>query len=520
MIPTVAVHAERRAASRIPAMRFGRQDGLAAGLGAVIHHPVFLFLSATAVAFVILFARSPAAYVYPTMLAEDGGWASLLMRRGLWHAVLNARQDYFVAGNIFLLWVGMRLCDLLYGGDPLQLPRCFALVSYLFLAAAFSLPVLILRKRLPPVFIFLLWLLACLLPMGTASGYPSGFEIIGRIHNNGYVCIFIAFILVWYRNTDASSRISFLLTDCCLCACVTTNPMCLAIAPAAAWPLARELVARRMSLRALARSSSLHGLIPLALICALTAHRVTSGPPRDPSPAMPTEAAIEVGIARNVLYPVVWPFYTSLNTDRTLLVLGIVAFGIARYGHRSRRGIYLSAALVLAATSLALVHLRRELGQCMHDYASTWPDRYFYGQNLLGLLVVVVFAADQATQLRARPRLAWLPAAALAGLAALAAYREPIWPLPAAQFMLNESFADRAADAVRAGAFVDVNDQPAPDGDFVKIAIHPDGWHMTLPRRGVEKSLDAARRMQDRLRRRHAAADAEGGVAVPVNAIF
>jgi hypothetical protein len=414
----------------------------------------------------------------------------------------------------------MRLCDLLYEGDPLQVPRCYALVSYLFFAAAFSSPVLLLRKRLSPQFLFLLWLLACLLPMGTSSGCPSGFEIIGRISNIGYVCVFLAFILVWYRNTDASSRISFLLTDCCLGGCVTTNPLCLAIVPAAAWPLARDLVARRTSLRTIVRSPSLHSLIPLALLCLLPAYRVVCSKPVDRGPAMSAEAAIEVGITRNILYPVVWPYYQRMNKDRTFLVLGITLICIACYGNRSHRGFYISAALVLAVTSLALVYLRPELGQLINGYRSTWPDRYFYGHNLLGLLVMVVFAADVAKRLQGRRRLEWLPSAALAGMALIIAYREPIWPLPVAQFMLKKSFADSAGDAVRAGKFVDANDQPDRNGEFVDIAIHPEGWRVTLPRRGVEKSLESAGCQQDRSRRRHAAANAAGGVAVPVHAVF
>ena len=216
------------AATQATAMRSFRED-----LARVLASPLFQFLAATAAAFVVFFARAPAAYLSPMLFAEDQSWTSMVVTRGFWNTALHAREDYCILGNVILVWLGMQVCGWFCGGDVFVLPQCLALVSYLFFAAAVSLPILLLQRQLAAAYRWLAWSLACLLPLGIHAPFWSGFEILGRTVNVGYVFLFIAFVLLWHRATAARTLWQALPVDAALLVCTATNPFCIVMLPAA-----------------------------------------------------------------------------------------------------------------------------------------------------------------------------------------------------------------------------------------------------------------------------------------------
>jgi hypothetical protein len=461
----------------------------------VVRTPLFCFLAATATAFVILFARAPGAYVSPLLFAEDRGWTSKLVTHGFWWTALHGRGDYCILGNAALVWLGLRACEWPCGGDVFQLPRCLAVAAYLFLAAAVALPVLLLRRQLPPIFLLAAWLLACLLPLGIHSDSWSGFEILGRVSNVGYVFLFVAFVLVWHRNANVRTVLHAAPVDLGLFVCATTNPLCLAVLPATAWPLLRRLAWERQPLGAVVRDPVVWSLSLLAV--AVLAVAGVPSPRSDmssaASPPVGFDTAVEMAVARGMLYPFVWPVYRHLSAWSTLaLAAAAVACGW-RFGQPRHRPVYAGGIAILAVVSLVLVCCRGEIGTYLGGYRGTFPDRYFYGQNLVATLVMVVFAADAAERLRGRPRLAWLPAAALAGLAVLAAWREPVWRLSDSQFRLegHDCFEPNARQAIHERRFVDARWRPDPHGEFVAIVVQRGcSKSLVLPRKAVVRALN------------------------------
>lgn len=454
--------------------------------------PLFQFLAATALGTVILFARSPAAYMSPLLFAEDWHWTSLVETRGVVHTALHARGDYAVLGNALLLGaasvVARGLCD-----DVFALPRCLAVTSYAFFAASFSLPVLLLRRQLGLGFCWAAWLLACTLPLGVETW--SGFEILGRAVNVGFVFLFIAFVLLWHRATAVRSFAQALPVDAGLFICTATNPICIPMLAAAAWPPLRRWLGGHERAAAIVREGACVSLCLLLLACvAVNGLPTAQRPSREAAPAASFDAAVEMTLARGLLYPVVWPIYRHLATWSTLALAAAAGWAVWRWGRPEHRGLMAGGLATVLLVSAVLVLERGELAAFLDGYLHTSPDRYFYAQNLVALLVLVTFAADLTRRLRDQPRLAWLPAAGLACLAVAAVIHEPPWRITASQFFLADDGATEAAArrACREGRFVDAGRRPGPDAEFVEISVSRlAGAPLLLPRRAVERSLAA-----------------------------
>lgn len=471
---------------------------LATELRAAIRHPFTAYVAATTAAVVILFARAPRPWVIPQLFAEDGLWTSLLHTRGFWYAAFHGRpeSDYCILGNILLLEAGRWWCALVHGGDPLELPRSCAWVSYLFYGAVFSLPVLLLRRRLPAAHLAALWLLACFMPLGIHDASYSGFEILGRISNIGFACLFAAFLLVWYRNTATVAPAALVAVDAGLLLCVTTNPLAAVVLPAAAWPALRDVGRGTRSVAAVARDPAVISLFVLAAagagLCGLP--NPWKIRPREPIPPLEVATVVELGVARNTLYPLLWPVYRHLSTGATLGALAVVAAAIHRWGLPRHRALYLGGAALLMATAAVLVVFRPELGIHIGGYRGTFPDRYFYGQHLVGLTLMAAFAADVGARLRERGWLRHLPIGALVALLVAAVVHEPPWHLAPSQCLRPEGrlFPLRAARAVEEQRFVDDRLQADPAGRFVSIP-NPEGTpkRIVLPRAPLERALRA-----------------------------
>lgn len=463
-----------------------------ADVARVLATPVFQYLAATAIGAVILFARAPAAYVSPMLFAEDWHWTSMVATHGVVHTAFHARGDYAVLGNALLLGLAGALAEGL-SGDVFAIPRCLAVVSYAFFAAAFALPVLLLRRQLGPVYCWAAWLLACTLPLGVETW--SGFEILGRAVNVGFVFLYIAFVLLWHRATTVRSFAQALPVDAGLLVCTATNPLCIPMLAAAAWPAARRWLVDRVPAGVLVREGAFVSLCLLAIACVgINGLPTAQRPHTEPSPAVSFDSAVEMGLARGLLYPLAWPVYRHLSTWSTLALAVGAAVAIRKWGQPAHRPLMAGGLATVMLVSVVLVRNRGELATFLDGYRSTSPDRYFYAQNLIAMLMVVTFAADLARRFHGRPRLAWLPATSLLCLAATAVVHEPPWKIAASQFFLADDGAMEAAArrACREGRFVDARQRPDPDAAFVEISVPRLATApLLLPRPVVERSLAA-----------------------------
>jgi hypothetical protein len=472
--------------------RLTRALSPAAALRRVVMSPAFVFLVATAAAFVIFFARGPAAYLHPILYGEDALWASMIYRHGFWLTLLHARGDYHVLGNILALGMGIQACELFCAGNILALPRCYAMISYLFFAVTVSLPLLLLRGQLRPFHLLAVWLLGCFLPIGT-----SGTEILGRLCNIGYAFVYIGFVLVWYRNCVAKTRLAFMLTDFGLLACVATNPICFVLLPATAWPFVVQWVRKRRPVAEVIRSPAMISLMALAVCSAVVlAKPLTNKQRANGSISLTPAVAVEMGIARNALFPLVWPIYEHLTTGGSLLAAAAVLGCMARVSTKKHRLVFVGGVGLLAITSIVLVVMRPDLGSTVADYHCTYPDRYYYGHNLVAMLLLVMLAADAAVRLRGSRQWRRLPDAVLAGFVVACIARQGVLGVSQDQFQHTEigTFAECVQTALNQRRYVTAAGTRHPKGKYLLIDTYPcfadgTGWQMTLPRGIVDRLL-------------------------------
>lgn len=467
-----------------------RWDSFREDLRAIAAGRLFPFLAAASFAFLVFFLRSPDAFLNPFLYAEDGIVYTLrLSRDGLWQTLLDARADYYVVGNVLLHWVGMRICDVFLDGNLIELPRILAVLSYGFFGMVAALPMLLLRGRAPWPVLAVLVLLSAFIPLNEEDG-----EILGRISNIGQVGLYVALLLVIHRNDAVREGRRTWPTDLGLFACAATNPIAMAILPATAIPYL-NLIRRREPFPARSRWS-FATLAVLGMACLPLAMKVVASRQRmDDAPVkVGFRRMVELTISKDVLYPLTHPVYSLLNTSWDLVILALIVLAMFRLGRRRNAAVYLVGGLTLAIASTVLAKSRLDLLRWCGHHDDPYPIRYFLGQNLIALFLLVMLGWDivSATQ---RPRwLRILPILlipfALSDVARQAAFGHP--PRTFA-FADRGTLADQIARSVEAGLFVDVAGNPDPNGRFVEIRHNPEvpppeGWRFILPRDRVERT--------------------------------
>ncbi len=460
----------------------------------VLRSPVFQFVFATAAATIIFFARAPSAYMTPVLFAEDWDWTTMVVTRGFWDTALHARQDYCIVGNIALVWLAIQLADVVWG-DIFCAPQCLAVISYAFFGVVASLPVLLLRRQLRPAYCWAAWLLACSMPLGIHS-LPawSGFEILGRGVNVGYAFLVVAFVLVWYRNTEVQSWRSAALVDAGLLVCCATNPICIPLLSATVWPSLWRWLRHGASLGETVRNTTFISLCVLVIGCvAINGVPSATRPHHAEQPvSVSFDGFVEMAFARGLVYPLVWPWYRQLSTGITLLATAGLCVVLAVWTLPRQRPLIAAGVGAVLLVSVVLAMCRGELATCLGGYRNTFPDRYFYAQNLVMTLTLVAWAsgiAERAVRLR---WLSWLPLGGLVVIAVISIHFEPPWRISDSQFLMLDDGGLRVAArrCLREKVFVDGHGTRDPDGPFVEILVP--GFRagpIRLRRQSVERAM-------------------------------
>lgn len=360
-----------------------------------LHSPI-LFMALVLIGSAILFARNPIALVHASMYAEDGVWTSLIYQNGGFASYLSGREDYLIIGNMILLHIAIIANHVIFGADNINhLPEVIAVVSYVFFAAVAALPAVALKSYLSLSSRIFLSVLLLLLPVG-----PSAHEIFGRVVNAGFAFVFIATMIILWRETFRSVpfRAEVLALDAVVLVCCATNPIAIGIAGAyLAFRLA-TVGSRSVNDWLLAG-----GLLPIVIVNAVG---IITIPNNQGEGVLSIAGFLYTGVARPLLYPLVFPWYSHLSHWATLIfgtlliVLFFVGWRLTRY--KTGLGFVLFAA---ALTTLAVAVQRPGFAEHLSGYASSFPDRYYHAQNLL-VLTAVVWTADAclrsaATHLRA-----------------------------------------------------------------------------------------------------------------------
>lgn len=78
------------------------------------------------------FARSPDAVLSPILYTEDALWLGIAIEDGWAFTFMEAKAQYFVWGNLLLLWLASSASSLVCGSALRCAPEMIALTSYAY----------------------------------------------------------------------------------------------------------------------------------------------------------------------------------------------------------------------------------------------------------------------------------------------------------------------------------------------------------------------------------------------------
>ena len=428
--------------------------------GERLHAPV-LFMILVLIGSAVLFARNPIAIAHASMYAEDGVWTSLIYQTGGFAGYLNARPDYLMIGNMALLHTSITINHLIFGQNNItHLPAVIAVVSYVFFAAVAVLPAVALKSYLPLSLRLLLGALLLLLPVGL-----SAHEIFGRVVNTGFAFVFVATMIILWRETFRSVpfRAEILALDAVILVCCATNPIAIGIA--GVYLAFRLAVVRGRSMNDWLLAA---GLLPIAIVNAIG---IITVPTSQGEGALSIGGFLYTGVARPLLYPLIFPWYDHLSHPVTVilgsLLIGLFLVGLRLTPHKTGLGLVLFAA---ALTTVATALQRPGFAAHLSGYASSFPDRYYFAQNLL-VLTAVVWTADACLR-SAAPRMKTAGRAIVAVLMLIYGLH-PQYLFDWKMKPVNPTFEEQ----LRQGQTLE------NDSEFMKVDIFPANWAALYPAR-------------------------------------
>jgi len=339
--------------------------------------PVILFLAGM----ILLFIRNPDPFLNPIVYAEDGTWTGIGLTEGWLHAIVNARSDYFVAINILLLLLSTKISSLVTDSPLVFLPQAIALTSYGFYSATATFAFFTLRRISPAILSLLGYIFLLLVPLGVTQN-----EIIGRLMQVGFYMPLLAVMLLFWRDRLKWQYLK-ILVDASLLLCAATNPVVFALVfiyllynISIDWSL--ELFIKR----------TITLIAPFAILMAFLLPRMVGN--GDNHGGLVSANLIEGVIARPLLYPYVFPWYSSLSDAVSIallfLFISFVWFAHKKSTNKEARWLILFTALTLIVCDLATIVNRPGLTGILSNYQTTFPDRYFMGLNVLVVLLTML----------------------------------------------------------------------------------------------------------------------------------
>ena len=412
----------------------------------------------------LLTLRNSDSLINPILYTEDGAWLGLAFTKGWAYAFLNAKEGYFVAGNIILLWTAYTISNFICDNPLICLPQSISIVSISFYSTIATMAFATLSGAVRREFRWMIFFLFLLIPYGDSSN-----EIIGRISNIGYMLVPLALFLL-YRNEERKSNIEYISIAALLTISAATNPVVIPVVGLySLWKIIRDG-------KSFARDNAIT-LIGITSITILVLFKMTSTRNSSIIGSIDYSNLIEVFIARGILYPFVFPAYNSLTDTLALILFAgwlLLIFTAILHSNEQPRKYLLMALGTLFLYLAFTIIMRQSLTQQLGDYRHTFPDRYFMGPNSLAILLTLgslsSFTNDTSI---ARKRIARTP---LLAIIALYLYNAPYifeHNSPRMRIIDTTTFQD---EICRSSAYSN-----GIKKSIVLVPIYFSGWEIRIP---------------------------------------
>ncbi|NMA06592.1 MAG: hypothetical protein GX928_02600 [Ruminococcaceae bacterium] len=227
-----------------------------------------------------------------------------------------------------------------------------------------------------------------LLPMGFSVS-----EMYGRANNIGYGFFYIAFvIMVWFffAEHDTWKKI---FNYFILILCSVTNPVSyIILAIVLLFDFFKNVFKKPKNIKNII-APILAGAISLVSLGMMAAITVSDLIQKDAE--FDTTKIIEF-FFRSWIYPFVWPFYSYFNDFKAIIsmiaFITICIYFVFVAGKANRKLLFVSYLTLIGYTLITLLS-RKSLTKVLLGYLRSWPDRYFYVQNILVVFIFCTFVS-------------------------------------------------------------------------------------------------------------------------------
>jgi hypothetical protein len=275
----------------------------------------------------------------------------------------------------------------LAGGDFITLAKALAMASYLFLGFTCALPWLLFRYKFGFILSTLVFLALTLTPLGAYD-----YAVIGTIGNLKFAFLFIAFLLVVFRN-DASlckKWWQILIVDTALLLCVATNLVVVGILPLILIryiPSIKRVISEK-SLKILFNFGFISIVVMAIIALAYVLVVYLLGIPAIPGylEGKLHHSALLPIVYRSTIYGITFP--VSYLFNNIFAAIGLVIFAALLFFKKAHWGFAFTVAVALFVNVAGFVYNRPGVTDYFVSYQQiSWPGHFFYAGTM-----IVVFA--------------------------------------------------------------------------------------------------------------------------------
>jgi hypothetical protein len=355
----------------------------------------------------VFYLRFPNNYHQPNFFGEDGSiFARNIMAKGFLGALGTTFNGYYIWAIYILEKLGFMINAIFYNGEFVNLPRSLALVSYGFFGLVATLPILLFRNYLKLPALILATLFVLFVPLG---GWDYG--ILGTIGNTKFAVVFVAFLLLAYRNYMPSNSRKVYLIDIGLLICAYTNVTVYVMMPFALvryWPdlWSKQWFSSIKRLLRQDRSAQSLVLLGIALLPQLYVVKRYGVPTLPGYLDTPYESSdtVEIFGARSYLYGLFFWFYKSLSDLAVVAAFLAILVLMWKFARKYLGLVSLGLFTVFASTFLFTIK-RTGLSTFFNSYQDAGPAQFFFASNwvfgfLLAILIVEIIGRIKDVRIR------------------------------------------------------------------------------------------------------------------------
>lgn len=341
-------------------------------------------------AVIIIGSRNFGALLLPTLYAEDGTWLSKLFEYKFLHTAFHARE-FPVVGLVSLLKLSLIINNLVFNHNIGNIPYSIYIVSTIFYASVATLGYFALPSKYSITSRLLIFSSILFMPVGS-----DGNEIFGRILNLGFLFPTLQTIFFIGIISDNEKGLAWKITTVIFCTIAAlTFPVSIAINCIGAFFILMHYINNKNECNNDLRLVALSLLILTFLAVSALDHQafISKGGADLPYNA---KGLTEFVFARMIAYPIIFKFYSKLN-DITTLGIGVslivaitscITFLSIRQRSKSLAIWLITSCFTLYIASMII--MRSGFSSFFGNYTTTFPDRYFYGINIIFMILVTV----------------------------------------------------------------------------------------------------------------------------------